>query len=239
MATSLAAGRATASTEYFSARALRFLEDLREHNQKEWFERNRTIYETQVRDPFLDLIADLRAPLKKINPNFVVDPRPAGGSMMRIYRDIRFSRDKSPYKTNVSAHFHYSNGKEGASPAYYLHLEPGRSMTGGGIWRPSSDALMKIRQAIVAKPESWRRATSGMAFGSSCGMIGESLKKAPRGFDPGHPLIEDLKRKDFAIGLTLTDEQVTGPDLLDDIAGAFSAIAPFVEFLVKAVEAPD
>jgi uncharacterized protein (TIGR02453 family) len=98
---------------------------------------------------------------------------------------------------------------------------------------------MKIRQAIVAKPEGWRRATSGLAFGSSCGMIGESLKKAPRGFDPGHPLIEDLKRKDFALSSTLTDSQIFGPELLDDIVGAFRAAAPFVEFLVKAVEAPD
>jgi uncharacterized protein (TIGR02453 family) len=226
------------NSAYFSLKSLQFLEELREHNQREWFERNRARYETQLRDPFLNLIADLAAPLKRISPDFVADPRPTGGSMMRIYRDIRFARDKRPYKTSLAAHFRYAKGKDGATPAYYLHVEPGRSMIGGGLWRPSAFALGKVREAIVAEPESWRRVTSGADFCSSCGMTGESLKKAPRGYDPSHPLIEDLKRKDFAVSSALNDGQVTSPELFEAITDAFRIAAPFVEFLIKAVEAP-
>src|SRR5271170_1643539 len=98
---------------YFTAGSLQFLIELRDHNERAWFERNRGRYESNVRGPFLDLIADLQAPLKKISPGFIADPRPTGGSMMRIYRDIRFSADKSPYKSAVAAHFSSSKGMDG------------------------------------------------------------------------------------------------------------------------------
>jgi uncharacterized protein (TIGR02453 family) len=233
---SVATNSAVHNRAYFTPKALRFLDELREHNQREWFQANRTRYESELRDPFLHLIADLQAPLKRISPGFIVDPRPSGGSMMRIYRDIRFAPDKRPYNTSVSAHFWYTKGKEDATPAYYLRIEPGASMIGGGIWRPGAATLGKIRQAIVSEPAKWKRATHGAAFGSTCGMVGDSLKKAPRGFDPEHPLIEDLKRKDFAIKSALSDQQVTSSELLDEIAGALRATVPFVEFLVKAIE---
>ncbi|HUN59356.1 MAG TPA: DUF2461 domain-containing protein [Candidatus Binataceae bacterium] len=225
------------TTTYFTGDSLKFLKELREHNERGWFERNRPRYESKVRDSFLHLIADLQAPLKKINPGFVADPRPTGGSMMRIYRDIRFSADKSPYKTAVAAHFGSSKQTDGCGPAYYLRIEPGNSMIGAGLWHPDTNALGKIREAIVAKPERWRRITSGAVFGSSCGMSGESLKRPPRGIDPNHPLIEDLKRKDFVISSSLTDEEVCGPGLLDSISEAYRMAAPFVQFLAEAVEA--
>jgi uncharacterized protein (TIGR02453 family) len=220
---------------YFTSDSLQFLKDLRNHNERAWFERNRGRYESQVRDPFLHLIADLQAPLKKISPGCIADPRPTGGSMMRIHRDIRFSTDKSPYKTAVAAHFSSSNRMDGCAPAYYLHIEPERSMIGAGLWHPDNDTLSKIREAIVAKADRWQQITSGAVFGSSCGMTGESLKRPPRGFDPNHPLIEDLKRKDFVISSALTDEQVCAPGLLDSVADAFRAAAPFVQFLADAV----
>jgi uncharacterized protein (TIGR02453 family) len=223
---------------YFTSDSLQFLKDLRIHNERVWFERNRGRYESQVRDPFLHLIADLQAPLKKISPGFIADPRPTGGSMMRIYRDIRFSADKSPYKTAVAAHFSSSKGMDGCTPGYYLHIEPGHSLIGAGLWHPDTNTLSKIREAIVAKPAHWQRITSGAVFGSSCGMTGESLKRPPRGFDPNHPLIEDLKRKDFVISLELTDEQICSPELLDHVTGAFRVAAPFAQFLVDAVESP-
>jgi uncharacterized protein (TIGR02453 family) len=177
----------------------------------------------------------LGEPLKKINPSMVADPRPVGGSMMRIYRDIRFSRDKSPYKTSVAAHFWHSQGKEGATPAYYLHLEPGHSMIGAGIWRPEPGTLKKIRDAIAADGKRWRRVTSAAEFRSSCGMAGESLKRPPAGYDANHPLIEDIKRKDFATSSPLEDRQVCGPDLMKVVTGAFRTAAPFLQFLSDAV----
>ena len=135
---------------YFTKDLLGFLSDLAAHNNREWFQANKERYEQSVRDPFLQLVADLQPRLKKISPHFVADPRPVGGSMMRIYRDTRFSKDKTPYKTGVMAHFWHAKGKEGATPAFYLRLRPGESAAGGGIWHPEPDALKRIRNAIVA-----------------------------------------------------------------------------------------
>jgi uncharacterized protein (TIGR02453 family) len=223
---------------YFTRDSLRFLEELRQHNERDWFQKNKERYERTLRDPFLRLIGDLGPPLKKIGPNFVADPRPVGGSMMRIYRDIRFSRDKSPYKTFVAAHFRHAKGKDGAAPGYYLRIEPGRSMVGAGIWRPEPQALKQIRDAIVADPKRWQRITSGQEFRSTCGMAGESLKRPPLGYDPDHPLIEALKRKDFATSSALEDRQVCGPDLMDAVISAMRTTAPFVQFLAQAVGLP-
>ena len=220
---------------YFTPELFKFLTELHANNQREWFERNKPRYESAVREPFLRLIAALGPPLKKINPRIVVDPRPVGGSMMRIYRDIRFSRDKSPYKVSVAAHFRDARARDEGAPAYYLHFEPGSSMIGSGMWRPSATALKGIRDAIVAEPKRWQRITNGAVFGSSCGMAGESLKRPPAGYDPNHPLIDDLKRKDFAMSTPLADRQVCAPDLLETIVDGFRAAAPFVEFLASAV----
>ena len=220
---------------YFTDDLFQFLKELRQHNERDWFQRNKERYETAVRDPFISFIGDLGGPLKKINSHMIADPRPVGGSMMRIYRDIRFSRDKSPYKTSVAAHFWHSQGKEGATPAYYLHLEPGQSMIGAGIWRPESGALKKVRDAIVTDSKRWQRVTSSADFRSSCGMAGESLKRPPAGYDASHPMIEDIKRKDFATSSPLDDRQVCGPDFMGSVLGAFRASAPFVQFLSDAI----
>lgn len=195
-------------TSYFTPDLFDFLDELRVHNERDWFQRNKDRYEKVVRDPFLHFIADLAKPLRQISPYFIADPRPVGGSMMRIYRDIRFSRDKSPYKTAIAAHFSHSKGEDGSSPAYYVHLEPDHCSIGAGVWRPEPKALNHIRDAIVAKPKRWEQITNGAEFRSSCGMAGESLKRPPNGYDPNHPLIESLKRKDFATSSPLKDRDV-------------------------------
>jgi uncharacterized protein (TIGR02453 family) len=220
---------------YFTDDLFLFLEELRQHNNRDWFQQNKQRYETSVRDPFISFIGDLGGPLKKINPHMIADPRPVGGSMMRIYRDIRFSLDKTPYKTAIAAHFWDSRGKEGATPAYYLHLEAGHSIIGAGIWRPEPGALKKIRDAIVADGKRWRRITSGADFRSTCGMAGESLKRPPAGYDPQHPLIEDIKRKDFATSSLLDDGQVCGPNFMKCVLDGFRASAPYVQFLSDAI----
>jgi uncharacterized protein (TIGR02453 family) len=220
---------------YFGEEFFGFLTELRVHNNRDWFLQNKDRYESAVREPFLRLIADLAPLLKQIPPGFIADPRPVGGSMMRIYRDIRFSRDKSPYKTSVAAHFYPSTGGE-AAPALYLHLEPGDCAVGAGIWRPQPAPLKQIRDAIVAQPKRWRQATSGKEFRSSCGMFGESLKRPPTGYPPDHPFIEDLKRKDFTISSPLTDDQVCRDGLLDEIVEKFKVASPFVQFLCAALE---
>lgn len=220
---------------YFDRDFFGFLKDLAANNNRDWFEANRTRFEHSVRGPFLRLISDLGPHFKKVNKDVVVDPRPNGGSMMRIYRDIRFSKDKSPYKTFVAAHFWHRNGDDDAAPAYYLHLAPGSSSIGAGVWRPESSSLKRIRQAIVKYPEEWKEITSGRDFRSTCGFGGESLQRPPAGFDPNHPLIEDIKRKDFVTSFKLTDKEVTGNGFLDTVVEHVRALTPFLSFLSRAI----
>jgi uncharacterized protein (TIGR02453 family) len=220
---------------HFTPELFRFLRELEAHNDRDWFLSNKARYEQSVRDPFLRFVADLRPRLKKISPHFIADPSPVGGSMMRIHRDTRFSKDKTPYKTAVMAHFRHDKGKEGATPAFFLRLRPGESTVGAGIWRPEPDALKRIRTAIAGNARSWQRIREGRELGSRCAMAGESLKRPPAGFDADHPHIEDLKRKDFATTLALDDKQVAGDDFLDELIDGFRATSPFLQFLTKAI----
>jgi uncharacterized protein (TIGR02453 family) len=223
---------------YISSDLFQFLRDLKTHNQRDWFLKNKARYEADVRDPFLRLIADLRPRLNKVSPHFVVDPSPSGGSMMRIYRDIRFSKDKSPYKTSVSAHFWHAHGKEGMTPAFYLHLEPVRSSVGGGLWRPPPEGLRKIRQAIVTQTNAWKKVVSGQSFKMGCGMAGESLKRPPPGFDATHPFIEDIKRKDYAVSVPLKDSDLMRPSPGDAVLEGLKSATPFIRFVTEALELP-
>ena len=173
-----------------------FLEELEENNDRDWFKANKARYEETVRDPLLAFIGDFGTPIRRISPCFVADPRPVGGSLFRIYRDTRFSKDKSPYKTHAGVHFRHEAAKTAHTPGFYLHLEPGNVFAGGGIWHPDSATLLAIRTAIVEDPTAWRRSISGKRFGDQLALSdGEPLKRPPRGFDPEHPCSEDLKRR--------------------------------------------
>jgi len=222
-------------TAYFKRSLFDFLKDLSTHNNRDWFQANKSRYEQQVQEPFLRLIADLGPGLKQINPQFVADPRPNGGSMMRIYRDIRFSKDKSPYKTFVAAHFRHKQGKEAATPGFYLRLEPSGSLFGAGIWRPESAALKQIRARIVRYPKDWQSITDDVRSRLPLNFGGESLQRQPVGIDANHPLIDDLKRKDFVIGSRLRDRDVLGSDFLDLLLSMISAADPFIRFLSRSV----
>lgn len=226
------------SVRHFSSGLFDFLRELRAHNNRDWFLKNKQRYETQVRDPLIRFIMDLGPGLHKINPYIVVNPTPVRGSMMRIYRDIRFSADKSPYKTFAAAHFWHEKGKEGATPGYYLRLEPGNSLIGAGIWHPEPGALKKIRDAIVADSKRWRRVSPAQQLGTKCEMAGESLRRPPRGYDPNHPFIQDIKRKDFTVGRQLADREVTGQHFLELALDTFRETAPFVSFLSQAIGLP-
>lgn len=214
-----------------------FLRELKENNDRAWFKANRERYEIEVRDPMLNFIAAFAAPLAAVSPHFSADPRPNGGSLFRIYRDTRFSRDKKPYKTNVGAHFRHVAGKDAHAPGFYLHLEPERCFAGVGVWRPGGEAVGHIRDAMVARPAVWRRVTGG-AFGKTFAMHGESLKRPPRGYDPGHPLIDDLKRKDFIAMVEFPESEAVRPDFLNYFAGIARTGGPFVRFLSEAVGVP-
>ncbi len=236
MGTAKAKGKATGPV---IERALfDFLRELRVNNERAWFEANKARYVAEVRDPMLAFIEAFADPLAKISPHFVADPRANGGSLFRIYRDTRFSKDKTPYKTNVGAHFRHAAGKDAHAPGFYLHLEPGSCFAGCGIWHPDGPALAKIREAIVAKPDAWKRATRGKAFTAMMTLRGDSLKRPPRGFDPDHPLIEDLKRKDFIAITELHEDEALAPGFPKRFAAICRANVPLVKFLTQAVDVP-
>ena len=175
---------------HFSPALFEFLAELSMNNNREWFQANKARYERDVRNPLLEFVADFGERLRTISPHMVADPRASGGSMFRIYRDVRFSKDKSPYKTNAGAHFRHEVGREVHGPGFYLHLQPGSVYAGAGIWMPNSATLGKIRGAIVENPGRWERIIGDEAFSSRFNLEGDSLKRAPKGIDPDHPLIE-------------------------------------------------
>jgi uncharacterized protein (TIGR02453 family) len=213
-----------------TAELFRYLGQLRQHNERDWFNANKERYQSQVRDPVLALITTIAPKLAAISRHLVADPRPSGGSMLRIYRDTRFSADKKPYKTNVGVWFALEADKDAEAPGYYLHLEPGHVFMAAGMWHPGGDALRAIREAIVADPRGWKRAArSGLGHGET------ALKRAPRGFPPDHPLIEDVKRTSFTVGATLTERQACAPRFPALVVDFCRREAPLVKFLAQAL----
>ncbi len=225
-----------AGKTYFEKKLFRFLKELQKNNRREWFQENKERYERDVREPMLEFISDFGPKLEKISPAFLADPRKVGGSLFRIYRDVRFSRDKSPYKIFAGSQFRHEMGKDAHAPGFYFHLEPGNSFFGAGIWQPDGKSLLKIREAIVEDPALWKKVTGSSAFRNNFALGGGSLKRPPRGFDSEHPLIEDLKRKDFVISAPLTEREICSDRVLTLFAQKCRSAGPFVSFLTKALE---
>jgi len=216
---------------YFGPSLFAFLKQLKAHNNRDWFLANRERYQADVEAPVLQFIHDLAPRLAGISPAFVVDPRRTGGSMYRIYRDIRFSGNKSPYKTHVAASFSHRAKKDMPSvPGFYFHLEPGDSMGGGGIYHPDMPALNRIRLAIVHDRKGWAAVKrAGLTI------EGDALKRAPAGFDVADPFIEDLRRKDFYALTPFSQREVCAPDFLDRYVDSCTRVAPLVAFLTRAL----
>jgi uncharacterized protein (TIGR02453 family) len=222
----------------FGPELFSFLADLRANNNREWFAANRHRYEEHLLEPALAFINAFAPKLEEISPHFRADTRPSGGSLFRIYRDTRFSKDKTPYKTNLGIHFRHERAKDAYAPGFYLHIGPGEVFAGGGIWHPGTDGATRIREAIVADPERWRQVTRTGAFAKRLELGGDSLKRVPTWADPGHPFADDLRRKDFFGWARLTDEDVLAPGFVDEYARICRAAAPLTHFLCDALEAP-
>jgi len=216
-------------TALFSQELFDFLRQLKRHNNRDWFARNKARYEEGVQDPALIFISSFGPHLHKLCPHFVADARPSRGSLFRIYRDTRFSPDKRPYKTHVGIHFSHVGGKDAHAPVFYLHLEPEDCFAAAGVWHPDSSALTKIRLAIVANPDQWAKVRGKLE------LEGDSLMRPPRGFNANHRFIEDIKRKDFAASAGLTEAQVCGPKFMRDFVSACRAMLPLVEFTARAL----
>lgn len=215
-----------------------FLGELAANNDRAWFEANRQRYLDDVREPLLRFIADFGPHLRGISRHMRADPRPVGGSLFRIHRDTRFSRDKRPYKTQAGITFRHAAGRDVHGPIFYLHLEPGNVFAAAGMWMPPADALARIRDAIVARPKVWARVVANLPLDDSHGGFESRLRRPPRGYDPEHPHIEDLKRKSFTVSTGFTEQDATSAAFAERVAAACAAATPLMRFLTKAVELP-
>lgn len=224
-------------TTYFTDKSFKFLRALARHNEKPWFEAHRKDYEAHVRQPFLRLIGDLQPDVAAVSPHFRADTRTVGGSLFRIHRDARFSNDKSPYKTWQGARLFHARRRETAAPSFYVHLQPGGSFVGAGLWHPESDTQRKVRQFIVDNPGSWKAAAHGAKLRKRFEFeTSEMLVRPPRGFDPQFEFIDDLKHRNWVFWRTLDDDTMTGPKLRQTIAADLVALGPFVDYLCAALD---
>jgi uncharacterized protein (TIGR02453 family) len=231
------ARRASRGSRWFTPELFVFLEELRLHNDRDWFDRNKERYVAHVRDPMLRFIADVAPALARVAPRLVADPRPVGGSLFRIHRDTRFSRDKTPYKTNAAASFRHEAGRDVHGPGLYVSLAPGEIEGGGGMWRPEAEPLRLVRASIVERPAAWRRALAAPGL-SRLTWWGESLARTPRAFPPDHPLDAWLRRKDFAAGVELSEREALSAGFLDRCVEAWRPLGPVLKLLAGAVGLP-
>lgn len=210
-----------------------FFKELKAHNERPWFEDNKQRFRDSVQAPMSAFIEAMRPRLAKISKNFVADPRPNGGSMFRIYRDVRFSKDKRPYKENAGCQFRYAGAKDIHAPSYYIHFAANEVFYGGGMYMPDPPSLGKIRDAIVAKPAKWKAVKADKTFVKQFGALGtdDALSRPPRGYDPAHPLIEDIKKKSFFAIHESGVKAAQSASFVNDVAETFKAATPLMKFL--------
>ena len=229
------------STKYapnpFRPALFSFLRDLEKNNNRDWFRDNKGRYEEYVKDAALRFISDFGPHLKAISPHFLAIPKASGGSLFRIYRDVRFSKDKSPYKTHVGIQFRHETSRDAHAPGFYLHIQPTGTFVGVGMWHPDAASLARIRQHLQDDPRGWKRVVSGKRFRADWRLEGGTLKRPPRGVDPEHPLIEDLKRKDFIAVTRLTQKDLLAADFPRVFGTLCRGGSPLVRYLCEAVGA--
>ena len=225
-------------SEFFTEGTFAFLRELAANNNRDWFNDNKARYESEVREPALAFIRAMAPELKRFAPHFVAVDKKVGGSLMRIHRDVRFSKNKQPYKINIGIQFRHELGKDVHAPGFYLHIEASEVFVGAGIWHPDSDTLKKIRTYIDAHPTRWVDGRDDAAFAKAYALAGDSLIRAPKGYDPDHPLIEDIKRKDFIGIAPLMPELILQDDLTGLIGSYFKTATPLMSELCRAVGVP-
>lgn len=222
--------------QLFSQATFRFLDQLSRNNNREWFAIHKSEYEDQVRTPALNFIEAMRDELPEISRHFIAVPRKVGGSLMRVQRDTRFSKDKTPYKTNIGIQFRHELGKDVHAPGFYLHVHNNECFLGAGIWRPDAMSLGKIRTFIHENPNAWKKARDEKKFRACFEMAGDSLQRPPQGYRKDHPLLDDLKRKDFIAIMPLTKKQVLGEQLIPDVVNNLKHARDFMAFLCAALD---
>lgn len=228
----------------FRPAALTFLRQLKRNNDREWFTARRETYDTELLAPLRLLVEELDVRCAAFVPEIVGNPK---RSIFRIHRDVRFSKDKSPYKTHVSfwmTHVRAGHGvgseTHGAGAGFYVHVEPGASMVAGGIWMPPRDRLAIIREALTESHDVLHAALNDRAFKRRFSALSEEgmLKRLPRGVAPGHPAEAYLRRVSFTVHAPLSDDDVLSPRLPQRIEKDFRLMVPFVRWLNTALGYP-
>lgn len=220
--------------EGFPRQGIQFFKKLKRNNNRSWFEKHKDDYEDFAKAPMQSFIFALQPYFATFAPEFELSPK---RSIFRIYRDVRFSKDKTPYKTHIAAHFVLRGKEKGfLGSDYYFHIEPGDVFIGGGIYMPDSDQLKKIRRAIAQRPEEFLSIIQNREFKRKFGLLkGDKLQRIPKGFDENHPMAEWLKLKQFFVGVDLPESSCYKASLVDTIAGVCKIAAPLVQFLNRAV----
>jgi uncharacterized protein (TIGR02453 family) len=234
----------------FSPAFFDFFRELAANNEKVWFEANRDRYEEDVVGPSKVFVLAFRSHVQKISPHFQAEPRVRGGSLFRIHNNLRFNPDRPPYKDHAGIQFrHTAAGGDVHTPGFYLHLTPGSmrhphggdghgSFVGMGLWRPARDALLAIREAIVEDPDAWLEATRNDAFAKHLELAGDSLKLGPNGFDRDHPLIDDIKRKDFIAAAMLSEDEIVADGFVERFAERCREGSSLVRWLCGVLDLP-
>lgn len=222
----------------FGNSTFKFLKELDENNNRGWFADNKPRYEALVLQPSLDFIVDMAPQLEKLSTDIEAVPKRVGGSLMRVYRDTRFGNDKTPYKTNIGIHFRHRMGRNVHCPSFHCHISNSEVFLGVGIWRPDSKTLAAIRQRIDEKPNEWIKVRDNKKLRKVFSLSGDSLKRSPRAYSMQHPMIDDLKRKDFIAICHLDREEVKGQSFVKRAAEIYKAANPLMEFLCKSIDIP-
>jgi uncharacterized protein (TIGR02453 family) len=219
----------------FPLQMLHFFEQLTKNNNRDWFAKHKSDYGEHVLGPALAFVEAMQAPLAKISVRFLAVPKRQGGSIMRIHRDVRFGKDKRPYKTNLGIHFRHEQGKDVHAPGFYFHVDNEQVFLGAGIWHPDGPTLRKIRTAIDQHPAQWKKSQSSAAFRSRFRLGGDTLTRPPQGYDASHPMIVDLKRKDHIAIAQLDHDTLLSPRVVKETAATFSAAKSYVATLCTAI----
>jgi uncharacterized protein (TIGR02453 family) len=216
-----------------------FLSGLAAHNTRDWFQEHREKFEENVQATALSLVEAVGERMPEVSRHIVVEAKKSGGSLMRFYRDVRFSKDKSPYQTYIAAQFRHARGRGVSAPGFYIHVSPSESFLGVGIWHPEPPDLLKIRTAIASRPEAWKAARDDRGFRAAFPKLaGESLKRPPAGFPPDHPFVEDLKRKDFVAFRPFTPAEAGKASFPEWMIRSYRASSPLMSFLCGATGLP-